>query len=120
VEIPLGWFPAASLRSRDGYPVRFVDSDGITRGLLNRIDPDAAEQFVAGTEGWVDSDHPGRHRAARELFKASGERLFVAREGHGFLFEPGDTSPEDARELWDRLVESAQLLRVPRTRNNRS
>jgi hypothetical protein len=115
-EIPLGWFPAASLRSRDGYPVRFVDSSGGTRGSVIRLDAEGASRFAAGSDGWLESDHPGRHRAALELYRESGERLFVAREGHGFLFEPGDTTGDDARELWERLTESAQLLRSPRSR----
>ena len=118
VEIPLGWFPAASLRSRNGYPVRFVDASGATRGLLNRLDADRLPQIAPGSDGWLESDHPGRHRARRELYKESGERLFVAREGHGFLFEPGDTETDDARELWRRLVESAQLMRSGRSGKN--
>lgn len=112
VEIPLGWFPAASLRSRDGYPVRFVEASGETRGLLTRLD---AGQLPPGPEGWLESDHPGRHRAEREWYMESGERLFVAREGHGFLFEPSDIGSDEASELWRRLVESAQLMRSPRS-----
>ena len=28
----------ASLRSEDGYPIRFVDEDGLTVGVMSRID----------------------------------------------------------------------------------
>jgi len=115
-EVPLGWFPAASLRSRDGYPIRFQDRSGATRGTLSLLDADDAAQIAAGSGGWLESDHPGRHRAHRELYQESGERLYVAREGHGFLFEPADTSEGDARELWERLAESAQLLRSQKPR----
>jgi hypothetical protein len=113
-EVPLDWFPAASLRSRDGYPIRFVDRSGKTRGLLTRLDGDGAAQIKAGSDGWLKCDHPRRHRAERELYKESGERLFVAREGHAFLFEPGETSDGDAREMWERLTESVQLIRSRR------
>lgn len=119
VEVPLGWFPAASLRSRDGYPVRFLETSGKTRGLLTRFDADQLAGITPGSEGWLESDHPGRHRAARELYKESGERLFVAREGHGFLFEPAETDGEDAHELWGRLVESVQLMRFRRAEQDK-
>jgi hypothetical protein len=112
-ELPLGWFPAASLRSRDGYPVRFLDESGQTLGLLDRVDSDELQEIVPGSGGWVESERPRRHRAGRVLSRESGLTLFVASEGHAFLFEPADELDTEARGLWERLLESVQLSRDP-------
>ncbi len=112
-EVSLGWLPAASLRSEDGYPVRIVDYEGNTIGSLHRVAPDELETALARLGQGVESDKPGRHRAAKVIHDASGTHLFLAVEGHGFRFErAADTEPQaqdEIRELWDLMMRSVRL-----------
>jgi hypothetical protein len=113
-EVPKDWFPLASLRSRDGYPVRFTDATGATRGALVRL---SAEELPATDDpeaGWVEDEHPGRHRAVQVFNSADGTLLLIAKEGHGFILAPYDLTDPDDQARWKRLVESMQLIRSAR------
>lgn len=106
VEIPLGWWPAASLRSPAGYPVRLLDAEGETLGQLSRVESAAVPAMV---ERWETSPRPGVHRAQTVYRRpADGSRMFVAADGSGMLFEvlPGAVVPAQA---WDRMLDSVQI-----------
>jgi hypothetical protein len=113
-EVPKGWFPLASLRSRDGYPVRFMDSSGETRGALVRLSDDELPATDDPEGGWVEDEHPGRHRAVKVFTLPDGTLLLIAKEGHGFILAPYDLTDENDHARWKRLVESMQLMRSAR------
>jgi len=110
-EVPKGWFPAASLRSHDGYPIRLVDGEGVTRGRLLRLTAAEIPPVAEPSSVWQEIEKPGRHRAERLYKSADGSALFLAREGHAFLLEPGTAVEADAGELWRLLVQSVALQR---------
>ena len=116
VDVALGIFPAASLRSQDGYPVRFLDERGITVGSLVRVPAARIGAVSEEHEGLVELDKPGRYRAARVLHDGAGTYLFVAPGGdHAFLFEfsppPGAQAKDEQswRELWSLMLRSVRL-----------
>jgi hypothetical protein len=115
-EVSRGWIPASSLRSDDGYPVRFLDYDGLTIGSLSRLAPDEIERRAESFEGMEKSDKPGRHRARTVLRDESGRHLFVSSSGDGYLFEltpPSESemesSLEEIHELWNLMMRSVKL-----------
>jgi hypothetical protein len=107
-EVPKGWFPAASLRSHDGYPIRLMDGEGVTRGRLVRLTAGEIPAVAEPSSLWQEMKKPGTHRAESFYQTADGRALFIAREGHAFLLEPAEA---DAGELWRLLVQSIQLQR---------
>jgi hypothetical protein len=108
-DVPKGWFPAASLRSSDGFPVRLLERRGAGVGTLTRLEADELPP-VGDSTVWTEAPRRGRHRADAVYRRADGACLLVAPEGHAFLFEPGVTEGKDWSELWERLLGSAQLL----------
>jgi hypothetical protein len=112
VELPKSWWPSASLRSRAGYPIRLIKRGSSTMARIQRYE--AAE--VAGVveaEGvvWEESERSGVHRAAKLYLRASDKaQLYVAREGHAFVFEIVDAENVGDEE-WGRLCGSVQLVR---------
>ena len=115
-EVSRGWFPAASLRSEDGYPIRFVDDDGVTVGVMNRIDPEDLKARESMLARLTPLEKPGRFRAASVYRDTDRTHLFVAESGEGFLFEMGrpgtsdsKSSLERTRELWDLMMRSVRL-----------
>jgi hypothetical protein len=115
-EVSRGWMPAASLRSEDGYPIRFVDMTGRTVGVLTRIDVETMKNREASLGALTSVDKPGRFRAERVYRDEDRSRLFVSPEGHGFLFEltpPGPSAPRSAvdelHDLWDLMMRSVRL-----------
>jgi hypothetical protein len=109
LEVPTGWFPSASLRSHDGYPIRFFDGDGITRGMLNRLSPDEWQAVGELEPQWKEKKKIGMHRAEHVYATEEGSYLLIAKQGHAFLVEPREMTSPDARELWQLLVQSIQL-----------
>jgi hypothetical protein len=116
LEVSRGWFPAASLRSDNGYPVRFLTEEGRTVGVLVRVQPEAVGRSIGEIEGLVEEEKPGRHRASRVVHDGEDNYLFVAPgDGHGFLFEfspPSGASAKEIgewRELWRLMVRSVRL-----------
>jgi hypothetical protein len=112
--MPKGWFPAASLRSRNGFPIRFVDDNGRTRGRLQRLDVGDLPPLNDPSSGWQEMEKPAVHRAAGLYSTEQGKRLYVAGDGHAFLFEPEAVDSPDLREKWQLLVDSVQLQRADR------
>jgi hypothetical protein len=118
MEVPLGWFPAASLRSRNGYPIRFLDRSGETLATLTRLDAAKLPDVGNASSGWTRNERPGRNRAEESWSTGSGARLLIAREGHGFLFEPEwpEARAAPSAESWKRLLASVQLGRSDQRR----
>ena len=113
-EVSRGWVPAASLRSENGYPVRFVDEDGLTVGLLTRIDPEEMKAREAVVASLIAVDKPGRFRAVAVYRDAERTHLFVAASGEGYLFElrkarKSESTLEEVQELWDLMMRSVRL-----------
>jgi hypothetical protein len=113
-EVSRGWVPAASLRSEDGYPIRFVDEDGLTVGLMTRIDSEEMKAREAVVASLTAVDKPGRFRAVAVYRDVEQTHLFVAPSGEGYLFELRDvgksaSTPEQVRELWDLMMRSVRL-----------
>jgi hypothetical protein len=113
-EIPKGWFPAASLRSRNGFPIRFVDDGGRTRGTLVRFEAGDLPVLDEPESGWRRMERPAAHRAERLYSTEQGRMIYVAREGHAFLFQPEAVDSSDLRGRWRLLLESIQLLPTDR------
>jgi hypothetical protein len=110
-EVPSGWFPAASLRSHDGYPIRILDDDGEARGSLTRLTAEELPSVTDPSVGWQAMKKPATHRAEQVYFTDGDSYLFLAKEGHAFLIEPREAAGPNARELWRLLVQSVQLQR---------
>jgi len=113
-EVSRGWVPAASLRSENGYPIRFVDEDGLTVGLLTRIDPEEMKAREAVVASLIAVDKPGRFRAVAVYRDAERTHLFVAASGEGYLFElrkarKSESTLEEVQELWDLMMRSVRL-----------
>ena len=108
VELPKGWVPAASLRTTDGYPVRLVDSTGAAQGVVTRLEADELPVVDEADGGWVAQSRPGFHRASGVYLRGDLTYVFLAKEGHAFLFERrlGDEAS------WERMAASVQLMRT--------
>ena len=111
IEVPLGWYPVNSLRTRDGFPVVFYDGDGELRGLLERVEESFFESLDQAASGWEPINRPGRFRAQAAWRNGDGAGLFRSRTGGGFRLQPvGDP----AGESWERMLGSVQMLRPGR------
>ena len=115
-EVSRGWIPAASLRSENGYPVRFVDERGLTVGLMIRIESAEMTARAESLASLAPLDKPGRFRAATVYRDDDRSYLFVAESGHGYLFElrpPDSSATESSRDeihdLWDLMMRSVRL-----------
>jgi len=113
-EVSRGWVPAASLRSKNGYPIRFVDEDGLTVGLMTRVDSEEMNARQAAVASLTPLDKPGRFRAVAVYLDADRTHLFVAASGEGYLFElrnsgKSGSTPEQLHELWDLMMRSVRL-----------
>jgi hypothetical protein len=108
-ELPEHWWPSAALRSTDGYPIRLERASGDALGHLERLDARAWPERIADGSGWIELARPGARGAARMFGRDDGARLYVAREGHAFLFEPL-AEPYDP-PAWKRMLESVRLVR---------
>ncbi|MDH3627537.1 MAG: hypothetical protein OES25_07760 [Acidobacteriota bacterium] len=114
MEIPRGWFPAASLRSADGYPVRLIDQEGNSLGRLVRVDPaEVAALRADELRGWTPVSSRGSGQRATAHRGADGALLVVSKAGHGFLLE-ADGERAELRPMWERLVGSVRLRRERR------
>jgi hypothetical protein len=125
-EVSVGISPAASLRSSNGYPIRFTTDDGLDVGSLVRLDRAEVEGSAELLDGLTELEKPGRYRASRVLRDEDGSYLFVAPDGHGFLFDFAQASEEkdkaDERrlaELWDLMMRSVRLRGSEATRKDR-
>ncbi len=109
-DVPRGWWPVASLRTSDGFPVKLVDKQGRAGLRLTRLSPEAPGFPKTGEGGWALLPRPGAHRAAAVYRHPDGPVVFVAAEGHAYLVEPEPGYALD-RLILDRVVESVELTR---------
>lgn len=110
-EVSRGFLPAASLRSTDGFPVRFQDEDGRVIATLRPLAPADVAAWIAARPALAELPKPGRHRAARVLAESGGAHLFVDAAGYAFVFE---IVPEVGTEIQERfriMMESVRLDR---------
>jgi len=114
VEMPQGWWPAASLRTETGYPVRMMDQAGSPVGRLKRLKAAELPQSEDEWSGWTEVPRPGIHRAAAAHSDANGNRIYIAHEGHAFLFEREWKDVGGYAKAWERMLGSVQLLRSGR------
>lgn len=113
MEMPRGWYPAASLRSIDGYPVRLIDENGSAVGSLRRLDSKAVAVVQSEASTWAEVQSRGSGQRKGAYRREDGALLLIAKRGHGFLLKP--ESDGDLPPLWERLVESVQLRRERRS-----
>jgi hypothetical protein len=111
LELPVGWWPVANLRSEDGFPVQLLD--GRTRTVARVVAAEPSEFDLTADGPWTPLKRPGRYHARSVHEGSDGARLYVAREGHAFLLVPDPDEPP-APEEWERLLESALLTRPRR------
>jgi hypothetical protein len=111
VEMPMGWWPAASLRSSSGYPVRIVHDSGQELGFLVRLEADELPDVEAEGMTWEASGRAGVHRAESVYSNAEHDLLYVHRDGYGFFFRLTVTS-EEILGAWERMAETVQLMRT--------
>ena len=116
VDMPLQWYPSASLRSRDGYPVRITVSRVGDVGNVARVPAEEVGGLNLDSEEWTQGGKPKFHRASAVYRGANANALFVSPEGHAFLFEfsapDGDTA--DVAKWWERMLKTVQLRREER------
>lgn len=109
LELPRGWWPIATLRSPDGYPIRLW-CDGRVVGQLLRLEPGDPRLAPAPDGGWEAGRRPGRQRASATYHSADGSAVLVWKGAGGFLLEAGKDLGK-ARDAWDRMVTSVSLRR---------
>jgi len=113
VEVPRGWWPVANLGARDGFPVTFVDAAGKNIGAIVRLPAGSPELTPKPEDGWQAVPKPGSQRASAIWTQSDGRAVLVAKDGHGYLFLPGEDSPS-RRDGWRRLRESADFIKTAR------
>lgn len=108
LELPRGWWPSATLRSADGFPVLLFDARGEEMGRLERIGPGVALREEIDDGAWVE--RPGaKSRGASAIYRGlDGTHLLVAPEGHGWKLTR--LLPDDPG--WGRVVDSVILLKI--------
>lgn len=111
LELPREWWPKASLRTDDGFPVSLVDETGQRAARLSRLSPEAFSE--ASMEEWRELDRPRRFQARAAFAREDGARLWVAKEGHAFRLEPV-VENLGGSTVWEALADSAALLRTGR------
>jgi len=111
LELPRDWWPAATLRSENGFPIRIVSGEGRTAAQILLLGKE--DRRLRPKEGgdWKAVPRPSAYRAAVAWARGDGARLLVTQEGYGFLLEPVATDVDPT--TWQRMVDSA-LIVLPR------
>ncbi len=112
MELPQRWWPAAMLRSKNGFPVRLVNASGQSVGTLALLPAGAPDLKAERLSQWEIEPRPGIYRAQSVYRRPDGAWLYVTHEGYGFLLQPvlGVTLDTDN---WKRMAESALVI-LPR------
>ena len=77
-------------------------------GAIDRLEADSIPDVAAG--GWQTLPRPSVHRAAAAYRRDDRTALFVAKDGHAFVFRI--STPERVSEdTWKRLIAEVQLMR---------
>ncbi len=108
LELPVGWWPVANLRSDDGFPVQLLDSDGRQVGRITHAD--FVDLELSEASGWEAIKKASRYQAAQAFENEHVERIYASRSGDAFLLNRNADMPPVAEE-WERLVNSALLTR---------
>lgn len=108
VELPQGWWPSATLRSTDGFPVLLINERGEEMGRLERIP--SGHPLRTEIEAGGFTERPGaKSRGASAIYRApGGTQLFAAPEGHGWRLVPGRLGDPG----WERVVDSVSLGKI--------
>jgi len=112
-EVPKGWVPLATLRSSDGYPIRFVADTGATVARLERLEANELPSPDELEREW-ETVTEFRLRRAAGVHRSGDRYLVLSAGGYGFLYEPlalGIEPDDKSRIFWVRMVKSSQLLR---------
>jgi hypothetical protein len=110
LEIPVGWYPVNSMRTRDGFPVGLY-GNGKLKGLLERVEESWFDSFDPEAEGWEPVNRPARYHAEAAWRGKNAAGLYRSKTGGGFRLVPTD---DLSREQWDRMLGSVLLLRPGR------
>jgi hypothetical protein len=116
--LPKGWWPAASLQSEYGFPVRLVTFKGKTLARLTRLDADELPDFEADDSEWSKIPRPGMYHAIQVHGNQNGDRIYVSSGGAGFLLTK--VSEDVVEDVWEQLVGSVELRRTERKRPART
>jgi hypothetical protein len=110
-DVARGLVPSASLRSSDGYPVRFQDEEGRALATLRHLRASEVGPWIAGRAGIVELPKPARYRASRVVTDGGGAQLFIDDAGQGFVFELEPETSSPMRERWRIMMDSVRLER---------
>jgi hypothetical protein len=105
-EVPKGWWPRATLRAADGFPIQFLDARGKVGAVLDRWAP--GEPDPAEAEGWTPVRRPGGWGAAAAWTRADGALALRAGDGTLWRLTPADGVDPGK---WQRLSGRFALLR---------
>ena len=110
-DVSRGLVPAATVRSTDGYPVRFQDAVGVEIGTLSRIGARDVAAWIAARPDLVENAKPARWAALRVLSDSAGRDLFIATAGDAFAFDLDPGATEASRAGWRLMMASVRLDR---------
>jgi hypothetical protein len=110
VELPRGWWPVVSMRSRNGFPVTLIDERGARVGRLDLAPSGSPIRQAVESEGWEARKRPSRNRATAVYQGPDGRMLFVGKGGGGFLLEPEAEGVAET-DSWKILVGGLRLTR---------
>ena len=107
VALPQEWWPSATLRAVDGYPIRIMHRDGTQLGRLERLSADESAELA----GWAEQERPARFRAQAWYRREDGSAAFVAPDGSAFRFVVDELAQERVT-WWQRMLEAVQLKKA--------
>jgi len=112
--LPKGWWPAASLQSEYGFPIRLITFKGELRARLSKLDADEMADVEAENSPWTPVPRPGRYHAQSVYGNTNEDRIYVSSGGDVFLLEK--MSAELVKGEWTQMIGSVQLMRTGRNR----
>lgn len=110
VELPSKWWPSSTLRSDDGFPVTLLDREGTEYGTLVRLDAAQSASYDWEAEEWSELDRARRQGAVAHYRHVTGVHVFLAKEGHAYVFHPASDEIE-ASDAWALMLQTVQLER---------
>jgi hypothetical protein len=112
MEIPRGWAPVVSLRSRDGFPIKLWNDEGVAVGALHFL-PDGTRSIDPGTEPWVAERRPKAYGATEVRHREDGTWVYVSPAGPAFMLQPL-TEGGPLPGAWGRMARTVLLNRSKR------
>lgn len=117
LDLPLGYWPVATLDSRDGTPVSLLDAAGETVGRIDALDAAGLATLLGDGRAWTEIPRPGTRHAAAMHVAPDGTLVMSSKDGAGYALRPLG-SPDAA--AWRRMSESASLVRTATRREGSS